>query len=91
MSTNSTEAKAHQNEGEDEAQIATDWDAEDLEVFGLSGKDLNDFEFDDPFDPDTAEEDENASQEKEPSRATLNSLQSGKPIAGVSGIVVGDG
>jgi len=60
---------------EEEAQIATDWDVRDLEDLGLSARDLDDFEFDDPFDPDKANENEDGSQDKEPSRATLNSLQ----------------
>jgi len=60
---------------EEEAQIATDWDVGDLEDLGLSARDLDDFEFDDPFDPDKANENEDGSQDKEPSRATLNSLQ----------------
>ncbi|CAO3566064.1 unnamed protein product [Mortierella alpina] len=60
---------------EEEAQIATDWNVDGLEDLGLSAKDLDDFEFEDPFDPDKAHEDEDGSEEKEPSRATMNSLQ----------------
>ncbi|KAF9991114.1 hypothetical protein BGZ75_004598 [Mortierella antarctica] len=67
--------KVHLSEDEEESQIATDWNGEDLELSDLSAKDLGDFGSDDPFDPVSADEDEDTSQEKEPSRATLNSLQ----------------